>query len=218
MSIGRTLRVTVLSLLAVAATACQPSDVHPPAGPASATDARSQLAGLPVRVEDTGAHYRRDQWGDWATHGHGCDTRDLVLRDQGRGTVPGNGCKPICPASAAPCWTSPYDSIPLRDPAAVQIDHRVPVKEAMRSGARAWTQQQRQRFYNDPANLVAVSSHANSSKGDRDPARWRPSNRDTWCVYATGYIATKHTYDLSVDQHEHDALAAMLRTCPGGAA
>jgi Protein of unknown function (DUF1524) len=213
MTITRTLLPAVLAVVAV--TACQPADPSAGVGPATSTG-RAQLAALPVHAEDTGAHYRRDAWGDWSSHGHGCDTRDLVLRDQGHGTVPGKGCRPLCPATAAPCWTSPYDGADLRDPAAVQIDHRVPVKEAVRSGARAWDQATRERFYNDPTNLVAVSARANTSKGDKDPARWRPSNRDTWCGYATAYVATKHTYRLAVDPAERDALAAMLATCPQG--
>jgi hypothetical protein len=212
----RTLRTTIPFLFtAVAVTACQSPGARPPVGPAPASAAAgaAQLAALPVRVEDTAVHYRRDDWGDWASHGHGCNTRDLVLRDQGHGTVPGKGCTPSCPSTGPACWTSPYDNTPLRDPSTVQIDHRVPVKEAARSGARTWAKDQRERFYNDPANLTAVSAHANTSKGDSDPGVWRPSNRDIWCAYASAYVATKTTYHLTVDQREHDALAAMFATC-----
>lgn len=168
-----------------------------------------------MRTEDTGAHYDRDAWGDWDWQGDGCNTREVVLREQGHGVVPGKGCTAVCPEGAPPCWVSPYDGAILDDHTQVQLDHRVPIKEAQRSGARGWDGELRNRFFNDPANLVAVSARANQSKGDRDPGRWRPSNRDSWCAYATGYIATKHTYSLSLDQPEHDALAAMLRTCGG---
>jgi hypothetical protein len=229
MGAARLILTTVIAAVAVAG--CQPSTAtttaattptgrsvaNHPAGTAPAA-ARNQLAALPVRAEDTGAHYRRTEWGDWTSHGHGCDTREIVLRDQGHGTVSGQDCRPTCPVNSAPCWVSPYDGQVFRDPAAVQIDHRVPLKEAVRSGARTWNQQQRQRFYNDPTNLVAVSAHANTSKGDNDPGAWQPSNRDTWCSYATAYIATKTTYHLAVDPREHDALAAMLATCPPGGA
>jgi hypothetical protein len=214
MSTARTLRTLTLTVLAaVTLTACQdPTGTNAP-GPPAGSGPVAQLAALPIHAEDTGAHYRRDDWGDWASHGAGCDTREQVLRDQGRNVHLGAGCKPTCPASTAPCWISPYDGTGLRNPNEVQIDHRVPIKEAVRSGARTWNRAQRERFYNDPTNLVAVSATSNTSKGDKDPGRWRPSNRDTWCAYATGYIATKTTYHLSVDQREHDALAAMLRTC-----
>ncbi|MFL6144909.1 MAG: HNH endonuclease family protein [Labedaea sp.] len=208
---------TVLAVLALAgcqpATGATPDTAPQPATPVAASAARNLLAALPVRAEDTGAHYRRADWGDWTQHGRGCDTREQVLRDQGRGVTVGAGCRPGCPANVAPCWVSPYDNTPLRDPVAVQIDHRVPLKEAVRSGARTWNQQQRQRFYNDPTNLVAVSAHANTSKGDKDPGRWRPSNHATWCAYATAYVATKHTYGLTVDPAEHDGLVSMLATC-----
>ena len=86
--------------------------------------------------------------------------------------------------------------------------------EASRSGARDWTREQREGFYNDLVNLVAVSVTTNTSKGDKDPGRWKPPNRDHWCAYADGYVTTKWAYHLTVDQREHDALVSMLQTCP----
>ncbi|HEV7647631.1 MAG TPA: HNH endonuclease family protein [Actinophytocola sp.] len=209
--------MTVLAALAVLTTSgCDPTAALP-APAAGAQSARPGLAAslsvLPVRPEDATAPYDRDEWGDWASHGHGCNTREVVLTAQGHGTRPGPGCRPVCPTSGPACWTSPYDGARLRDARRVQIDHRVPLGEAARSGAAGWTRAQRQRFYNDPANLVAASVHSNTSKGDDDPARWRPTNRAAWCDYATAYVATKHTYGLSVDRAERDALAAMLATC-----
>jgi hypothetical protein len=219
-----TTTMTTLAVLAVLTTGCDPTAALPSPTPGPAVDvpadvARSAagdlaaLSALPVTREDTTADYDRDEWGDWANHGHGCNTRELVLTEQGHGTRPGRSCRPVCPPSGPPCWTSPYDGAALRDPARVQIDHRVPLGEANRSGAANWTRAQRERFYNDRTNLVAASVHANTSKGDNDPARWRPTQRAAWCAYATGYVATKHTYRLSVDPAERDALAAMLATC-----
>jgi hypothetical protein len=195
---------------------CQMPTGSAATGPAPASSVEAQLAELVVRAEDTGAHYRRAEWGGWANH-NGCDTRELVLREQGHGVVAGKGCTPVCPAGTPPCWVSSYDGVATADSKQVQVDHRVPVKEAVRSGARNWDQAQRERFYNDTNNLVAVSVHANESKGDGDPGVWRPSKRDSWCGYATGYIATKRAYQLTVDQREHDALVAMVRTCGGAA-
>lgn len=212
-----TTATTVLAALAIlTASGCDPTTALP--GPAAGTpserpDHAGALSALSVRPEDTTASYDRDQWGDWASHGHGCNTRELALIEQGHGERTGHGCRPACPPSGPACWVSPYDGARLRDPRRVQIDHRVPLGEAVRSGAAGWTRAQRQRFYNDRANLVAASVHSNTSKGDDDPARWRPTNRAAWCGYATAYVATKHTYRLSVDRAEQDALAAMLATC-----
>ena len=220
-----TTTTAVLAALAVlTATGCDPAAVLPaPAtgeqgaqsgAQSSLRPGAASLAALTVAPEDTTARYDRDQWGDWSPHGHGCNTREVVLTEQGHGTRRGENCRPVCPASVPACWTSPYDGARLRDTAQVQIDHRVPLGEANRSGAGDWTRAQRERFYNDRNNLVAASVHSNTSKGDDDPARWRPTNRAALCGYAIRYIATKHTYGLSVDPAERNALAAMLATCP----
>jgi hypothetical protein len=211
----------VLAALAIlTATGCQPTATLP--GPAAGTPTSPTplgstapvLEALTVAPEDTTTAYDRDQWGDWSSHGHGCNTREIVLTEQGHDTRTGPSCRPVCPASGPACWTSPYDAARIRDTRRVQIDHRVPLGEAARSGAAGWTRAQREQFYNDTHNLVAASVHSNTSKGDDDPARWRPTNHQAWCDYATGYVATKHTYRLSVDTAERDALAAMLATCP----
>lgn len=178
--------------------------------PADPTRAWELLAALPVRVEDTGAHYDRDQWGGWRTR-EGCSTRERVLIRDGHDVTTGEDC-----AVTGGRWRSVYDgqSVPTAD--GIEIDHRVAPAEATRSGARGWTREQRVRFFNDPANLLAVSAHINGSKSDDDPARWRPPHRDAWCGYAAAYVATKHTYRLAVDADEHAGLVALLNTCPAG--
>lgn len=209
-------------LAALAVTGCQPAAAHADTTTASSSTAgdtrhaRAQLDTLTVRTEDTGAHYRRADWGGWTRPAGtgGCDTRARVLlRDASPGSGRrGSGCR-----VTAGAWVSSYDRTRITDPRDVQIDHRVPVREAQRSGARGWTPAQRARFYNDPANLIAVSAHANTSKGDDDPGRWRPPNRASWCGYASAYVTTKHAYRLTVDPAERAGLVAMLNTCPGGA-
>ena len=204
------------ALTVLAATACQPATAHADTLTAGARSARAVLDTLTVRTEDTGAHYLRADWGGWSrpAGAGGCDTRARVLlRDAAPGSIRrGPGCR-----IGAGVWVSSYDRTRITDPRGVQIDHRVPVREAQRSGARGWTPAQRARFYNDPANLIAVSAHANTSKGDDDPGRWRPPNRAAWCGYASAYVATKRTYRLTVDPAERAGLGAMLNTCPGGA-
>ena len=195
------------ALLALAGCTRHPTAAIPDTGP------RVQLAALTVAPEDTGAHYARADWGDWARHGQ-CDTREQALAAQGTGVMADPQCRPVCPAAVPPCWTSPYDGVTTGDPGVLQIDHLVPLAEAQQSGARDWTTARRHAYYNDPANLVAVTIHANTSKGDRDPGQWRPPARDSWCAYAVGWIAVKGTYGLNVDPAERDALGAMLAYCP----
>ncbi len=216
------LAITLIAAGLLTLTGCQPAHADTTPTPAAAgteqpsaaagQSARRMLDTLTVRVPDTGAHYNRHDWGGWTRTG-GCNTRERVLiRDAVPRTVQrGPGCR-----ITAGTWTSPYDNTRITDPTGAQIDHRVPVKEANQSGARGWSSAQRARFYNDPNNLVAVSGHANTSKGDSDPGTWRPTNRADWCGYAAGYIATKHTYRLTVDDRERAGLVAMLNTCPAG--
>ncbi len=227
---GRVKRLAAgLVCAALAVTACKPIDLTSPAstGPAAPppANAAALLKKLVVASEDTGAHYDRADWGeDWSERGGGCDTRDLVLIDQGRGAQRGSGCAPTCP-TARPCWVSPYDGRTTADAHDLQIDHRVPLKEAARSrvlvggnpglgAARVWSAARKHAYYEDRGNLVAVTSSVNESKSDDDPAKWRPTNRKAWCDYATRYIRTKLKYRLTADKAEHAALAQMLATCP----
>ena len=63
-------------------------------------------------------------------------------------------------------------------------------------------------------NLVAVSSPANSAKGDSTPAdRWKPQ-RGYRCLYAVKYVNVLSTYGLPVPARDKAALTSMLRTCP----
>jgi hypothetical protein len=48
----------------------------------------------------------------------------------------------------------------------IDIDHALPSRRAWDAGAWRWDLQQRRVFANDLTELVAVSSHANRSKGD----------------------------------------------------
>ncbi|SDJ22049.1 Protein of unknown function [Actinokineospora alba] len=213
-------RVALLCVALVSVSACVPAAGSQKASP----DAAGLLAALgEPRTEDTGAHYDRDAWGGWASHGGGCNTREAVLAEQavaGSTFKRGKGCTPLCPVPAGsapvPCWVSLYDGVSVVDPNDLQVDHIVPVKEANRSGARGWSAARRTEFYNDRTNLWAVTGKSNGSKSDRDPGKWKPADRTSWCAYATAYAQVKTKYALHVDQAERAGLVAMLNTCPTG--
>ena len=100
--------------------------------------------------------------------------------------------------------------------AQVQIDHNVPLAEAWRSGAWAWTTEQRIAYANDlsyPWHLNAVTNSQNTSKSDSDPAHWKPPLQPTWCLYAQAWTTIKAKYGLTADQAEWNALVTMARTC-----
>jgi hypothetical protein len=153
-------------------------------------------------------------FGGWADTDHdGCDTRQEILaRDLTRVEYMPDGC------TVATGWlTDPYTGEWARftasDPMGVQIDHVVPLAEAWRGGASDWTDGERERFANDPQNLVAAIGEVNQSKSDLGPSAWQPTSPDRACVYATRSVLTLERYGLAITGMDRRALAGMLRGC-----
>lgn len=223
-------RASAAALAAVAAlagcstSAGRPAGVEPVDLPPVSEARAAALAGLRVEERpDPDTAYDRDAFGyAWAdTDGNGCNQRDDVLL---RDAVPGTAVvarQGACDHDVlAGTWVDPYTGATLtftdlKDPAqaqAIQIDHVVPLSEAWASGAWAWTERRRERFANDLAELLAVDGPTNMSKGDDDPAAWRP-RKAFQCEYAVRWIATKARWDLAVDASEVRALEEMLGYC-----
>ncbi len=154
--------------------------------------------------------YRRDEWPTWEDiDGDGCDAREQALIEQStsRAQVDPSGCKVV-----AGDWTSVYDGITTTDPAALDIDHVVPLENAHISGGWQWDASRRRQFANDQLDLLAVTAASNRSKGSSTPAEWRP-RREAWCALATTWVMVKTTYGLTATTAERDALGQMLDTC-----
>lgn len=183
----------------------------------------TQLRALEVGPRRPPVGYDRDAFGTaWSdTDGNGCNQRDdVLLRDAVPGTVH-DAQQGSCDHDVlAGTWVDPYTGrtltfTDLKDPhqsQAIQIDHLVPLAEAWASGAARWDAQRRKEFANDLAELLAVDGPTNASKGDDDPAAWRP-RKAFQCTYAVRWIGTKHRWRLSVDRPEKRALREMLAYC-----
>ena len=125
--------------------------------------------------------------------------------------------------SLAGTWHDPYtgrtltftDLKDLRQAEAIQIDHVVPLAEAWVSGARRWSRTRREAFANDLGELLAVDGPTNMSKGDGDPASWRP-RKGYQCTYARRWIAVKAGWQLAVDPSEVAALGRCWATADRG--
>lgn len=175
--------------------------------PASASHA-GNLDDLRTAPERSDAGYFRDQFPTWRSTGHGCTMRDTVLIDTGSDVRTNKRC-----TVQSGTWHSAYDGVDVHSPRQLDMDHLVPLAEAYRSGANQWNAQQREQFANDPLVLIPVSASSNRSKGDRDPAEWKPSDASAWCANANRWIEIKQHYDLSADAEESAALAGMQKTC-----
>lgn len=150
----------------------------------------------------------------------GCDTRAEVLIEEAI-VKPKVGKK--CALTGGK-WRSQYDKLVTTNASALDIDHLVPLAEAWRSGAWAWTDKQREDFANDLTDsraLVAVSASSNRSKGDKDYSQWRPNlnaGTEQWisCNYLKAWVAIKMRYQLSMDPNEAAWVQVGNTTCAFG--
>jgi hypothetical protein len=207
--VNRTTLAITTAVLAVALTACTPTTApHRLTGPSpNTTGARQQLASLTVFApHPTG--YVRTKFGDgWANQGHGCNTREAVLKTQGSNVRTDRQCRALSGS-----WVSPYDAQSYTSAAKLQIDHVVPLGEAWAAGAWSWSDAQRLAFANNLADpeLIAVTARLNEQKGDRRPDQWKPPLTSFWPTYAADWIAVKAKFHLTVTAPEKTALQKML--------
>uniref|UniRef100_A0A8H7XR14 GmrSD restriction endonucleases C-terminal domain-containing protein n=1 Tax=Psilocybe cubensis TaxID=181762 RepID=A0A8H7XR14_PSICU len=96
--------------------------------------------------------------------------QNAVLKRDGTNVVVGSNC-----AATSGSWVSPYDNVPTNLASDLDIDHVVPLKEAWVSGARTWTNAQREAFANDLVRpqLIAVTDSLRVIR--IPPSGWSPS-------------------------------------------
>jgi hypothetical protein len=180
------------------------------------------LASIPIKPRDTGGTYSRSSFGDsmwWDLDGTGCTTRQKILhRDLQNVVLRSNGC-----SVESGVLFDPYSGVTIHHTAGaktasganvVQIDHVVPVYQAWMTGARTWTQQKRERFNQDPANLRATSAAMNEAKGGQRADQWMPPRKSAHCEYVGIQTAVKEEYGLWMPQAEHEFIARILAGCP----
>jgi hypothetical protein len=201
---------TAASCDGLAPDAGSPTGTTPTGSSSAAQTAFDQLDELTVATKAGSMKgYSREKFPHWRTTGSNCDVRDAVLKRDGS-NVKFSGCNVV-----AGTWSSSYDGKLIRTPKEIDVDHMVPLANAWRSGASAWTTEKRSDFANDMVRpqLIAVSINANRSKGDQDPSTWKPTVQSSWCEYAEHWIAVKAYWKLTVVAKEKSALTDMLETC-----
>ncbi|GMA89421.1 hypothetical protein GCM10025868_46710 [Angustibacter aerolatus] len=106
----------------------------------------------------------------------------------------------------------PYDGAKVTAATKLDIDHMVPLNEAWQSGAFKWDAATRTRYANDLGykhSLVAVTAHANRSKGDKEPQAWMPAKSTCW--YVTRWTVVKWRWHLNINPAEKNYLADKAR-------
>jgi hypothetical protein len=174
-------------------------------------DPHAPLVSTPVRLlallrvaDPSDLPYDRGRFPHWI-ESDGCDTRSRVLMAESvTPVVVDDDC-----TITSGRWTSPYDGATWTTPRRLDIDHLVPLAEAWRSGAWAWTDDERRDYANDleaPYALVAVTAGVNRAKAERDPAAWLPPDDNAVCRYVTDWVLVKYRWQLAVDAAERSAL------------
>jgi len=181
--------------------------------------AADALETLEVKGRAASDTYQRSAFGQaWLdVDRNGCDTRNDILRRDLRGAqfTEGSRCR-----VASGEFHEPYTGAAVaftrgaESSKAVQVDHVVALGDAWQKGARKLTPQQRQRFANDPLNLIAADGPANQEKSASDAAGWLPKNKAFRCHYVARQVSVKAAYELWVTQAEKDAMKAVLASCP----
>jgi hypothetical protein len=176
--------------------------------------ARKELAALTVAQPRVGGYDRTENFGPaWSVDvdHNGCGTRDDILRRDLTEVKLKGRCTVIAGVLADP-YTGRTVTFAKAAAAKVQIDHVVPLGAAWIRGARDWPQATRERFANDPGNLLATTSSANQSKSDRGPAQWLPRTQYR-CAYAVQWIRVSTSYKLAVTPPDKSTLATLLSRC-----
>lgn len=185
--------------------------------PEFGTLALDLLARIPVQPAAAATGYARSNFGlSWLDLGKGCDSRNSTLK-RDLGSV-------VFAAGSASCLvqngelTDPYSGgrvlFDRTTASMIQIDEVVSLANAWQTGAQQLSPAQRIGFANDPLNLLAVDAVSSLQKRSADAASWLPSNTEFRCSYVARQISVKATYGLWVTPSEHDAMAAVLATCP----
>jgi hypothetical protein len=161
------------------------------------------------------ARYRREEFGSGWKVVQGCDTRNAILK---------RDLADVVTRKVGKCKTE-VSSGTLHDPytgqtiyfadartlaKGVPIDHIVALKNAWKTGADRWPRSLRIQFYNDDAELLAVSAGPNSKKRDDDASAWLPINDAYRCRYVAKQIEIKARYGLWVTAGERQRMAAVL--------
>jgi hypothetical protein len=174
------------------------------------TTAHHLLHLLTVRAESHASTYARSKFNLWvdANHDHQNTRAEVLIAESTRKvTIASTG------TVKTGRWVSAYDGVVVTVASKLDIDHLVPLEQAWVSGAASWSSTRRTAYANDLSygpTLIAVTAHANRSKGDKEPGGYLPPRASNRCTYVKQYIGVKYRWHLAVNASEKATLSADL--------
>ncbi len=149
--------------------------------------------------------YVRATWKHWIDQDGNClDTRGEILKSRSIIQVQLNkkGCK-----VKTGQWKDYYYPEVHHLAAKVDLDHLVPLKYAHDHGAANWSHADKERFANDPENLVITNRRYNRQKGAKGIDQWLPVHKEYACRYMKDWMKIKNKYRLNITQQEKTAIS-----------
>lgn len=110
-------------------------------------------------------------------------------------------------------WLDRYSNNEYRSSREVQIDHMVPLKHAYLAGAWKWDYRARCLYANYLGyrhHLLPASIRENTSKGDRAPDKYLPSELSYRCQYIKDWLMIKLTWKLNMTEDEAQAIHEVI--------
>jgi hypothetical protein len=162
------------------------------------------------RPVPTDAYIRKLHFGRWIndpTDDTCMNTRAKVLVRDSEGVVTFRHNKQCVVDTGR--WNDPYSGRDLENSREIQIDHMVPLKHAYVSGAWQWDYKTRCLYANYLGyhnHLVPSTVRENTSKGDRAPNQYLPSDQGYRCQYVKDWLTIKLIWRLNMTQDEVQAI------------
>jgi len=166
----------------------------------------------PVNKSKPSTKYNRKSWAHWSDFDGDCmNTRHEVLLSQADGPVKKSpdGCY-----VSTGTWNDPFSGKILHRASDLDVDHVVPLKWASVHGGVSWSKSKKEKFANDPLNLLAVDDGLNQSKGAKGPTQWMPPNHKFRCAYLGHWqiVLSKYT-SLKMTPKEFRVFSKQLNSC-----
>ena len=155
--------------------------------------------------------YNRKEWRHWTDKDNDClDTRSEILSERSLKKVKMNarGC-----VVKEGLWEDYYYPETHTVASRVDIDHLVPLKHAHDSGAHSWSAEFKEKFANDPQNLVITNRSYNRKKGAKGIDEWLPRHQDYACKYVADWIKVKKKYSLRMNTREIHTVESLRGSC-----
>ena len=153
------------------------------------------------------AAYDRNTFGGWADEDEDCqNTRHerLITLSTSPPIFSEDGCYVMQGQ-----WSDPYTGESHTTAQSLEVDHLVPLHYAWMRGASHWQAEKKQRFMNDPANLLVVEASVNRTKGAAGPLEWLPPASGFHCEYLLRFARVTTRYDLAHTLEESAAIESL---------